>query len=310
MVQKIILGFALLVLVLAACAPARSDQTNNGETLKIVATTTLISDVAGQIAGSDNEVTSLLPYGSDPHSFQPTPQDLAKVAEADIIFTNGLGLEEFLDSLIENSGTQAKVIVVSDGIQPLEAVGEPEGEHDAENHTGSDPHVWTDPNNVLIWVDNIEKIMREVDPAKASIYETNAAAYRQELTDLDTWIQEQVTQVPEDNRKLVTDHTIFAYFANRYGFEQIGAVIPSYSTAAEPSAQELAALEDVIRDLGVKAIFVGETVNPSLSQRVAEDTNAQLVFVHSGSLTGEDGTAPTYLEYIRYNVNALVSALK
>ena len=135
-------------------------------------------------------------------------------------------------------------------------------------------------------------------------------AYRQELIDLDQWILEQVAQIPEANRELVTDHQLFIYFANRYGFEQIGAIVPGYSTLSEPSAQELAQLEDAIRELGVRAIFVGNTVNPALAQRVANDTGTKLVFLYTGSLTEATGPAPTYLDYMRFNVQAIVEALK
>jgi len=116
--------------------------------------------------------------------------------------------------------------------------------------------------------------------------------------------------VPQANRKIVSDHVVFGYFAKRYGFEQVGAVIPSISTLAAPSAQELADLEDVINQLGVRAIFVDSTVNPALSQRIASDTQTKLVPVYSGSLSKADGPAATYLDFMRANVSAIVQALK
>ncbi len=130
------------------------------------------------------------------------------------------------------------------------------------------------------------------------------------MTDLDGWISQQVAQVPQANRKIVSDHVVFGYFAKRYGFEQVGAVIPSISTLAAPSAQELADLEDVIQKLGVRAIFVDSTVNPALSQRIASDTGMQLVPIYSGSLSAADGPAATYLDFMRANVSAIVQALK
>jgi manganese/iron transport system substrate-binding protein len=282
-----------------------------------VATTTIVGDVVSQIGGDHLNLVTLLPAGADPHSFQPTPQDITRVADADLVFINGLGLEEFMEALIENAGGEARVISVSDGIEPLEGSEEHEGEesdpeHEDEDHEheGQDPHVWTDPNNVQVWAENIAAALSEADPQNSGVYESNGLAYRQQLQELDGWIRTQVAQVPESSRKLVSDHSVFAYFAGRYGFEQIGAVIPSFSTLAEPSARELAALEDSIRSQGVKAIFVGDTVNPSLSQRIAEDTGVQLVSVLTGSLTGPEGHAPTYLDFIRYNVNAITSALK
>jgi len=127
---------------------------------------------------------------------------------------------------------------------------------------------------------------------------------------MDAGIRQQVAQIPPENRKLVTDHQVFGYFAERDGFEQIGAIIPGYSTAAQPTAQEAAAIEDAIRGLGVKAVFVGKTVNPTLAQRVAEDTGIRLVGLYHGSLSEPGGEAGTYLDYLRYNVTQMVNALK
>ena len=142
------------------------------------------------------------------------------------------------------------------------------------------------------------------------MFAANAAAYKAELQGLDSWIRDEVATVPEASRKLVTDHTVFGYFADRYGFQQAGAVVPGYSTLSEPSAQEVASLEDTLRTLGVKAIFVGNTVNSSLSQRVADDTGIQVIPVYTGSLSDPGGPAATYLDYMRYNVDAFVGGLK
>lgn len=161
----------------------------------------------------------------------------------------------------------------------------------------------------MVWVDNIQRTLSELDAANADTYAANAAAYKVELQSLDSWIREQVAAVPEANRKLVTDHAVFGYFANRYGFQQTGAVIPGYSTLSEPSAQEVASLEDTLRAAGVKAIFVGNTANSALAQRVAGDAGVQVVPVYTGSLGRADGPAATYLDYMRYNVGAFVSAL-
>jgi ABC-type Zn uptake system ZnuABC Zn-binding protein ZnuA len=163
---------------------------------------------------------------------------------------------------------------------------------------------------VSAWVDTIEKALTQADPDASARYRENAAAYRQALAELDSWIQAQVSQIPEGKRKLVTDHRTFAYFARRYGFDTVGAVIPSFSTLAEPSAKELAELENTIRDLKVGAIFVDQSANPALSRRVSQDTSVRLVPVYSGSLGEAGGEAATYLDFMRYNTNAIVSALK
>jgi ABC-type Zn uptake system ZnuABC Zn-binding protein ZnuA len=162
----------------------------------------------------------------------------------------------------------------------------------------------------MVWVQNIELALSEADPENAQAYAASAEAYEADLDSLDTWIREQVAQISEENRKLVTDHTLFSYFADEYGFEQVGALIPGYSTLAEPSAQDIARIEDAIAELDVNAVFVGNTINPSLATRVAEDTGTQLVFVYTGSLSERGGEAGTYLDYMRFNISAFVDALR
>ncbi len=278
-----------------------------GEKLAVVASTTIVADVVSNVGGDRIALTQLIPLGTDPHTFSPTPQDIAAVSRAHVVFANGAGLEEFLEPLLESAGAHNKTIEVSHGIALLEFGEEHENKHE---HTGGDPHTWTDPHNVVIWVHNIEHTLSALDPANAEYYATNAEAYEEKLIELDTWVRQQVTQIPEADRKIVTDHQLFGYLAHTYGFALVGAIVPGYSTMAEPSAKELADLEDAIKDLGVKAIFVGDTVNPNLAQRVAEDTGAQLVTLYTGSLTEKGGQAGTYLDYMRYNVNAIVQALK
>ncbi len=308
MFRRSILVFSIILGLLsgtAACSAApRTENTHSGG-LKILATTTIVGDVVRQIAGDQNQVTTLLPVGADPHSFQPSPQDVVKVADAGIIFSNGAGLEDFLQPLLKNAGSQAKVVSVSENIQLLDA----QGLH-ASDHPGGDPHTWFDPNNVIQWTQVIEQELNTLDPANAQLYAANAQAYRQQLKELDNWIQQQISQIPESERQLVSDHTVFTYFARRYGFTQDGAILPGYSTMAEPSAQELASLEDTIRSLGVKAVFVGETANTNLSKRVSQDTGTQLVYLYTGSISAPEGPAGSYLDLMQYDVSEIVKALK
>ena len=321
----IILAWCLtVIIVLVACtspvAPIseethpRNKEIEHAGKLKVLATTSIVSNVVSLVGGEEIETTTLLPLGSDPHGFEPTPQDMTKILDADVIFANGAGLEEFLDNLIESAGAQNKVVYVSRGIELRRLENQPsqEGTTDIEedDQVGGDPHTWVDPNNVMIWVHNIKDTLSELDPQDAEYYQVNSEKYEGSLKELDTWIREQVADIPEANRKIVSDHNLLGYFADQYGFEQVGAVIPSYSTLAEPSASELAELEDIVKELGVKAVFVGNTVNPSLATRVAEDTGTNLVFIYSGSLTEPGGEAGSYIDYMRYNVQTIVEALK
>jgi ABC-type Zn uptake system ZnuABC Zn-binding protein ZnuA len=250
-----------------------------------------------------------MPLGADPHSFEPAPRDMAAVVDAHVVFANGAGLEEFLDSLMESAEAEEKTVHVSHGIafRRFDGESEGDGEHD---HAADDPHTWTDPNNVMVWAQNIEDALSNLDPTNGEAYRVNAEAYRAELQELDAWIREQVAQIPEKDRQIVTDHTILGYLADRYGFVQVGAIVPGYSSLAEPSAKELAELEDAIRQLGVEAVFVGSTVNPALAETVAQDTGVQLVTIYTGSLSEKGGQADTYIAYMRYNVEAIVQALR
>ncbi|HZD56801.1 MAG TPA: metal ABC transporter substrate-binding protein [Anaerolineales bacterium] len=299
---------------LAACGVTNDSSGSAGsqsDKIKVVATTTILGDVVSQVGGDAIDLTVLLPTGVDPHSFEPAPKDLTAVADADLIFINGAGLEEFLNRLLENAaGASDKVINTSDGIKLRDLEETDTGPLDEPEAQDVDPHVWFDPTNVITWTRNIEKALSGLDPANAQTYTANADTYRAKLRELDTWIKQQVAQIPPDRRKLVTDHEDFGYFADRYGFEQVGAVIPSFNAAAEPSAQGLAELENAIKQAGVQAIFVGTTVNPSLAERVATDTGAKVVSLYTGSLSAPGGEAGTYLALMRYDVTAIVKALK
>jgi ABC-type Zn uptake system ZnuABC Zn-binding protein ZnuA len=279
-----------------------------GQKLQVVATTSIVRDVVTNVGGDLIDVQLLIPVGTDPHGFEPRPQDVTALAEADVIMANGAGLETFLNRLLESTGVTYRVVQVSEGIDllPLDSHGAGAGAH---ANGEMDPHTWTDPNNVMVWVGNIQAALSALDPAHAADYERNAVAYRAELEALDAWIREEVAQVPEAQRKIVSDHETFGYLAHRYGLTQTGAIFAGGTTLAQPSAKDLAALEAAIKELGVKAIFVGSTVNPDLARAIAEDTGVKLVILYTGSLT-EGGEADTYLDYMHYNVSAIVDALR
>jgi len=289
--------FIFSILLLTACSAVPETDTQE---LTVVASTQIVGDVVSSISGEQVDVTFLIPSGTDPHAYEPTPQDAVRLTEADLIFVNGFGLEQTLQHLLVDQ--QAKVVNTSEGISPLTLV--------EEGESGSDPHVWMNPVNVEIWADNIAQALTEADPANAQIYRENSEAYKSEIELLDSWVADQVSQIPEENRKLVTDHESFGYFADHYGFEIVGAIIPSYSTLSEPSAGELAQLEAAINQFGVKAIFVGVSLNPTLADRIAQDTGVQLVSIYTESLSDKDGSAHTYLEMIHFDVESIVAALK
>jgi ABC-type Zn uptake system ZnuABC Zn-binding protein ZnuA len=317
--------FCVALVVLTGCSPGSSLPAEQearalfpapvdlepGEKLRVIATTSIVRDVVANVGRDLLDLVLLIPTGSDPHSFEPIPQDVAAVAGSHVLFANGVGLEGFLEPLLESAGASRRVVELSTGIRLLDA-GE-DGDQPAEGtlrDPGMDPHTWTDPNNVMVWVENTERTLSALDPGNAEAYRTNAQAYQARLEELDRWVRGQVAQIPVAQRLLVTDHLLFGYLAHQYGFTQVGAIIPAYTSLAQPSAKELAELEDAIRDAGVKAVFVGHEVNANLAETVARDTGTQLAFLHTGSLTEKGGDADTYLDYVRYNVSTIVAALK
>lgn len=300
--HAILLG--LIALSLAGCGAGPMPLA--GDLPRVVATTSIIGDVVANVGGDAVQLTVLMRPGVDPHTYTPTPKDTAAVHDADIVFINGAGLEAFLEELLQNAGGSAEIVDLSQGIELAPAAGEEHGEDDHAH--GYDPHIWMSVPNVLHWVDLIEEALTVEAPDYADVYAANAEAYRAELRALDAWIRERIAEVPAGRRKLVTNHPAFGYFARTYGLEQVGAIYP-VSPAAEPSAQDIALLEEAIREFGVPAVFTETSVNPKLAEQVARDTGVRLVPLYTGSLGPAGSEADTYIKMMRYNVNAMVEAL-
>ena len=304
------LGLLLVMgLILAACGAGPSAelpvQTQPG--LRVLAVESFIADMAQNVSDDRLKIETLLPLGTDPHEYELTPQDVAKVSASQVLIVNGGGFEEWLQKALDNAGGQRILIEASAGLEMRKTqVGEVlEPEHEG------DPHFWLDPVNAIQYVENIRRGLAEADPGGAEIYANNAAAYSTQLEELDAWIESQVAQIPAERRLLVTNHESFGYFADRYGFTIIGTVIPSASTGAAPSAQQLAQLVDKIKASGARAIFLETGSNPQLANQVAAETGVKVVTgLYTHSITAPDGEAPTYIEMMKYNVNAIVEALR
>ncbi|MCJ7532825.1 MAG: metal ABC transporter substrate-binding protein [Anaerolineales bacterium] len=296
--------FVLTFLFLISCKPASSSSSQN-PTIKVIAVETFLGDVTQNITGDQIKVENLIPVGLDPHAFEPTPQDVTRIASSQVLIVNGAGFEEWLQKILDNAGGKRLVIEASAGLTsrtPRQGEGV---------IAGNDPHFWLDPNNVIKYVENIRNGMIQADPEGKSTYTSNADAYIAKLKELDTWIQEQVKQVPPERRLLVTNHESFGYFADRYGFKIIGTIVPSISTGASPSAQQLAHLIDQIKTAQVTAIFLETGTNPQLADQVARETGVKVVTeLYSHSITSADGKAPSYIDMMKYNTFMIVSALK
>ena len=283
-----------------------------GQKLRVVATTSIIGDVVSNLAGDAAELTVLIGMGQDPHSFEPTPQALVAVERAHIVFVNGFGLEEVLLDAIEETA-QGHIVPVSAGIETLALEKEDEG--GVHDHGSVDPHVWMDPTNVLVWVENIESVLAGADPRNHEGYETRAEQYATQLRRLDAWMRVRFAEIPTAERKLVTDHHLLGYFADEYGFRVIGAVLPATGTNAEPSAKQTAELVELLRRENTRSILVGTTAGrgvDSLGRAVAAEVggDVQIVGMLTGSLAPKGRPGDTYLGYMEYNTDQIVKAVR
>lgn len=297
-----LIRFILLIAItiLAACAAPAPRA-------KILAVETFLADIAQNVAGDRARVDALLPIGVDPHSFEPTPQDVRRVADSTVLIVNGADFEEFLDELLKNAGGNRQVIEASAGLTSRKPT---ETEIINPDHK-TDPHFWLDPNHIVKYVENIRDGLSQADPAGASIYAANANAYIAKLKELDRFIAEQVRTLPAERRLLVTDHDTFGYFADRYGFRVVGMIVPSISTGASPSAQQVAQLVQKIKATQAKAIFLEASTNPQLAQQIAKETGVKVVTgLHTHSITEANGSAPDYIAMMKYNTKLIVDALK
>jgi zinc/manganese transport system substrate-binding protein len=268
----------------------------------VVATTVQITALTEQVGGDKIELAGIIPAGADAHEFEPTASDLTKIEHADVILKNGIGLDDWLDDTL-SANNDAEVITVTEGIALRQ--GEEEGE------VVDDPHVWHDPDNDRIIVDNIVAALAGADPSNRATYQENGDAYKQVLDQTKEQISMIIDEVPAENRKLVTNHDAFGYFANAFGLEVVGAVIPSISTGSEPSAQDTADLLDTIEREHVKAIFAESSVNASLAATLAEDAHVKIVDDLYGDSLGEPGSgADTVDGMLLANARKIADALK
>jgi manganese/iron transport system substrate-binding protein len=346
MVTSYIAVFILLMAGLAACA-AENDgdsddsgdaQSGDDDRLSIAVSMPFLPSLVTAVTGDLADVESIVPQGADAHTYQPSPGDAQLIAEADLIITNGMGLEEFLDDLIESAGgVDVPVIALADELES-EAIEygdghehehhddehahedehhddehehEEEHEHDHHDdgdehdhdHVGANPHFWLDPAFGVRYIERIAEEVSAIDPDNAGQYEENAAAYIAEIEEFDEWAMEQMAAIPDENRKMVTFHDAFPYFAEHYDLEVVGVVVRS--PGREPGAQEVAQLADQIREVGVPAVFVEPQFNPQLAEAIADEAGVEVRMLYSDSPAEGDG----YLEMMRANVENVVEGL-
>jgi ABC-type Zn uptake system ZnuABC Zn-binding protein ZnuA len=287
----------LLAIALVACQSPGSSP-SPGETLKVVTTTTVFADIVQNVGRSRVTATSIIPPGVGPEDYEPKPDDAVKLADAQLIVSNGVGLDNFLDDLLASgNGGETPRLVLGDGIPTISIDGEP------------NPHFWLDPMLVKqYYLPAIVAKLSEVDPAGQATYRTNADDYGTQLDQLDAELKAKIDEIPAANRKLVTFHDAFPYFARHFGFELIGVILAN--VGQDPSAAELAALVEKVKAAHVKAVFSEAQFSARLSETLASEAGiTQVVTTLYNDALGP-APADTYLGLMRWNVDQMVPALK
>ena len=294
------------VLVAALCVLA-PPALQASEPLPVVTSSTVIGDFVRQVGGDRVVVRALAPAGTDPHTFQPTPESMKALARARVAFFNGSGLEEWWDKTVRSVGRKdLPTVELSEGLATIRTPGQ---EHTGHSHAkGQDPHVWLDPQLVKTYIERIREALVRVDPEGGARYADGAKAYQRALDDLDGWIRAHVETIPPPRRKIVTFHNAFQYFAARYGLTVTGFVVAS--PGKEPSAKAMAELARRIEREGVAAVFAEADFNPKLLEALAKDAGVVVVTtLYDGSLSNGP-PADTYIHMMRHNVTEMVRALR
>ena len=309
------IAMAALLMVAAGTLPACSTTpAGNGHTAgkssngkaTIMVTTNILGDITRNIVGDTADVVVLMEANADPHSFGVSAYQAGQMEQAELIVFNGLGLEEAVLNHVSSAEKQGvPVLEVGAAIEPLTHA-------DAEAGGTLDPHFWTDPQRILTAVTAIEEaVAQHVSITNPEALHSNAASYRAEVAELDAWMAAEFAAVPADRRKIVTNHHVFGYLADRFGLEVVGAVMPSGTTLAAPSAADLSALATTIREAGVPAIFADTSQPEKLAEVLAQEAKVQVeivpLFTESLSAPGEG--AESYLEMMRTNTTRIKTAL-
>ncbi|CAN5558977.1 metal ABC transporter substrate-binding protein [soil metagenome] len=318
---KLAFVLALVLVTAGACGSGgdgRASEDEQGD-LQMVVTFSVLADIVDNVAGDEVESTTIVGSGEDAHTFEATPSDNRALAEADVVFQNGVGFESWMEDLYKSSGSESRRVTVTKGVDLLPAEEHQEhGEHEEHGSSGHeeatelDPHVWLDPVNTVKMVGTIRDALVEADPQNAEVYRTNAWAYVAKLEELDSEISGMVEDIPEENRKLVTGHQVFGYFAERYGFEISGTAISSLTTeTADPSAGEIARLSDLIKKEKVPAIFPEQsTADRRVMQQLAREADVNLASPLFTDALSETGPGDTYISMMRYNARTISGALE
>ena len=311
----------LSALAVAGCGSDDGDEASSSK-ITVAATTTQVGDLVREVGGDAVTVKQILTPNSEAHDYEPRPNDVGAVAASKIVFASGLGLDAWSTKLVKESGSEAEVVDLSSGLPVSHASGEGEAhadekegeahadEKEAHGHGETDPHWWHDLTNLEAATTEVETALIAADPAAKDQITANADAYRAKIKKVDEQIRACLNKVPANERLIVTDHDAFIYFTERYGVTSKGAVFPSTSTQGQASAGEVAALEKLIREEKVKAIFPESSLNPALAERIASDTGASSDYTLYGDTLGAaDSPEGTVLGAEAANAKAMVAGM-
>ncbi len=267
--------------------------------LRVVATASMISDMVSEIAGDHIELECLVPIGGDPHIYYATPKDAQLIAKADLLFKNGLTFEGWLNELIENSGSDAKVITVTNGVKPIESL---------VYKNAVDPHAWMDVTNGLIYIENIKNALIDLDEKNAEIYQANYARYQKVLIGMDQYISEKIATIPRKKRILITSHDAFQYYGRRYDITLES--ILGISTDADVQTTDIMRIHSVIKEHEVPALFIESTINPKILEQLASDNNIRIGGkLYADSIGDKDSPASSYVNMLKHNTDVIAAAL-
>lgn len=296
---------AAMAVSFSACGPGASPGPT--DRLSVVTTSSVFADLVSEVGGELVSVVSLVPRNADVHTFEPSPQDVRRVAEAGLIVMNGLGLDDWLAELVENAAADGTPVVRLAEAVPASELIEGGDEDEPTGVGGPNPHLWLAVPYAIRYVDRIEAALAEVAPANAPAYAEGAEAYRTQLRDLDTWARGQFGAIPEGNRRIVTLHDAFPYFAREYGLQVVGVAVEA--PGQEPSAAQIAALIEAIRGAGVRAILSEAQFPPTVVERLAAETDATVVAdLYTDSLG--DPPVTSYVGLVEWDVERIVEALR
>ena len=293
----------LLALSLCAALPALAETK-----IKAVATFSILGNLIAEVAGDRVALSVLVGPDMDAHAYQPRPTDARALADAQVLVSNGLGFEGWIDRLAKAAPFKGRSVVASAGVATIPAGPSPGHSHAHSHGQGPDPHCWQDVQRARAYVANIARGLADADPANAAYYRERAEEVDRRLVELDAWVKAEIARVPADKRRAITGHDSFRYFSSAYGVKFQSP--RGYNTSSEPSARDVAMLIREAREHRIKALFVENMTNPGLVEQIAKESGAVVgPRLYSDALSGPEGPAPTYEKMMRHNVTALVAGM-